>query len=200
MNALHKIAFTTAILGASAAVQADNFAGLTWGETSNNMRHSAAFQQNVPGVDTDKVIHNSGTWGLRAGQSDNSGRYYISYENVSDSSHSNNTKLRQENLLGSYDLFLPLGESTRLFGGASLGLTKLSQEFKGASRDSDIGYAAGLQAGILQDVGNNIGLEAGYRYLRSNASVEVSPHGDAKVGSLDLHSSSQAYLGVNYNF
>ena len=199
MHALHKIAFASTILGASAAVQADNFAGLTWGETSNNIRHSSAFQQNLPGVDLDNVIKNSGTWGLRAGQSDASGRYYLTYENVSDS-YQHDAKLRQENLLGSYDLFLPLGDSTRLFGGGSLGLTKLSQEFKGASRDSDIGYVAGLQAGILQDVGKHASLEAGYRYLRSNASVAVSPHGEAKLGSLDLHSSSQAYLGVNYNF
>ncbi len=199
MNAASKIAFASAILAASAAAQAESFVGLTVGETSNNIQHSSAFQQNVPGTNLDNVINNSGTWGIRAGQSSADARYYVTYENVSDSYH-HDAKMRQENLLGSYDLFLPLGDSTRLFGGASLGLTKLTQEFKNASRDSDIGYAAGLQAGILQDLGSKASVEMGYRYLRSNASVEVSPHGDSKVGSLDLQSSSQAYLGANVRF
>jgi hypothetical protein len=53
----------------------------------------------------------------------------------------NGIKLRQENLLGSYDLFYPVGGSTKLFGGASAGLTKLTQDSPGYSRDSDIGYA-----------------------------------------------------------
>jgi opacity protein-like surface antigen len=199
MNTVAKIAFASAILATSAAVQAENFAGMTLGETSNNIRHSSAFQQNVPGTNLDNVINNSGTWGIRAGQSDADARYYLTYENVSDSYH-HDAKMRQENLLGSYDRFLPLGDTTRLFGGATLGVTKLTQDFRGASRDSDIGYAAGLQAGILQDVGSNASLEAGYRYLRSNANVEVGPSGGSKVGSLDLHSSSQAYLGANYRF
>jgi opacity protein-like surface antigen len=200
MNAVAKIAFASAILAASAAVQAENFVGLTWGETSNNIQKSSQLKQNLPGAyDLDNVINNSGTWGIRAGQSSADARYYVTYENVSDNYH-HDAKMRQENLLGSYDLFIPLGDTTRLFGGATLGLTKLTQEFRGASRDSDIGYAAGLQAGILQNVGSNASLEAGYRYLRSNASVEVSPSGERKLGSLDLHSSSQAYLGANYRF
>lgn len=199
MTAMHKIFFASAILATSAAVQAENFAGVTLGKTSNNMRQSAAFQQNVPGFDTDEVINNSGTWGFRAGQSSANARYYLSYENVSDTYHGA-AKMQQQNLLGSFDQFLPLGDTTRLFGGATLGVTKLTQDFQGGSRDSDIGYAAGLQAGILQEVGSHATLEAGYRYLRSNANVEVSPQGGSKVGSLDLHSSSQAYIGANYRF
>jgi opacity protein-like surface antigen len=200
MNALHKIAFATAILGASAAVQADNFVGLTWGETSNNVQKSSQFKQNISGADDlDKVINNTGTWGIRAGQNDANARYYLTYEHVSDS-HSMGIKMRQENLLASYDLFLPLGDTTRLFGGATLGLTKLSHDITNANHDSDIGYAAGLQAGILQNVGSNASLEAGYRYLRSNASLDVKPQDAGKVGSLDLHSSSQVYLGANYRF
>jgi len=58
----------------------------------------------------------------------------------------------------------------------------------------------GLQAGVLQDVGNNTSIEAGYRYLRSNAGTEVSERGVGKVGSIDLHSTKQVYLGVNYKF
>jgi opacity protein-like surface antigen len=198
MNAVTKIAVASAILAASVTAQAENFVGLTWGETSNNMQKSSALKQELD-ENFNKVINNSSTWGIRAGQSDATARYYLTYENVSDS-HYQGAKLRQENLLGSYDLFVPLGDSTRLFGGATLGLTKLTQDFSNVSRDSDIGYAAGLQAGILQDVGSHAALEAGYRYLRSNASVEVSPHGESKLGSLDLHSSSQVYLGANYRF
>ncbi|HAW25910.1 MAG TPA: hypothetical protein DCX38_21605, partial [Pseudomonas sp.] len=109
-------------------------------------------------------------------------------------------KLRQQNLIGSYDLFLPVGDTTRLFGGASVGLTKLENESSGYRRDSDIGYLVGLQAGVLQDVGHNTSIEAGYRYLRSNAGTEVAERGVGKVGSIDLHSTKQAYLGVNYKF
>ncbi|MBK4532572.1 outer membrane beta-barrel protein, partial [Enterobacter cloacae] len=116
---------------------------------------------------------------------------------ISDTSSGN--KLRQQNLLGSYDGFLPIGDNnTKLFGGATLGLVKLEQDGKGFKRDSDVGYAAGLQAGILQDLSKNASIEGGYRYLRTNASTEMTPHGGNKLGSLDLHSSSQFYLGANY--
>jgi opacity protein-like surface antigen len=101
----------------------------------------------------------------------------------------------------SYDVFLPVGDyNTKLFGGATAGLVKLEQESKGFKRDSDIGYALGLQAGILQDINRNASIEAGYRYLRTNASTEMAPHGAGKAGSLDLHSSGQLYLGANYKF
>ena len=53
---------------------------------------------------------------------------------------------------------------------------------------------------MLQEVGNNTSIEAGYRYLRSNAGTEVAERGVGKVGSIDLHSSKQAYLGMNYKF
>jgi len=113
---------------------------------------------------------------------------------------SSSLKLRQQNLIGSYDMFVPLGDTTRLFGGASAGLTKLENESKGYTRDSDIGYLVGLQAGILQKLGDNTSVEAGYRYLRSNAGTEVSERGVGKLGSIDVHSSKQAYLGLNYHF
>lgn len=200
MNVLQKLVIASTLIGASTIARADNFVGLTWGGTSNNIQKSSQLKQNIPGADDlDKVINNSGTWGIRAGQNDANARYYLSYEHVSDS-HSMGIKMRQENLLASYDLFLPLGDTTRLFGGATLGLTKLSHDTTNANHDSDIGYAAGLQAGILQNVGSNASLEAGYRYLRSNASLDVKPQDAGKVGSLDLHSSSQVYLGANYRF
>ena len=179
---------------------AENFAGFTWGESTVNTDRSSSLKQNMDGKNRfDDVIKNSGTWGVRAGQQADKARYYATYENVSDD-YGSTFKLRQQNLLGSYDLFVPLGDTTRLFGGASAGLTKLENESRGYSRDSDIGYLVGLQAGILQKLGDNTSVEAGYRYLRSNAGTEVSERGVGKLGSIDLHSSKQAYLGLNYHF
>ena len=197
---LNRIAFATCLaLGATAAQANDNFVGLTWGQTDNNIQKSHALNQNLDNPKLDKVINGSGTWGVRAGQVDQDGRYYMTYENVSDSYQG--YKHRQQNLLGSYDVFVPLGDNgTKLFGGATLGLVKLEQESSGFKRDSDIGYAAGLQAGILQDLNQNASIEAGYRYLRTNASTEMAPHDGSKVGSLDLHSSGQLYLGASYKF
>ena len=179
---------------------AENFAGFTWGESTVNTDRSSSLKQNMDGKNRfDDVIKNSGTWGVRAGQMTDEGRYYMTYENVSDDCGSS-LKLRQQNLIGSYDMFVPLGDTTRLFGGASAGLTKLENESKGYSRDTDIGYLVGLQAGILQKLGDNTSVEAGYRYLRSNAGTEVSERGVGKLGSIDVHSSKQAYLGLNYHF
>ena len=201
MNKLHTLAIATTLsifsLGAQAA---DNFAGLTWGKSTVNIDRSSTLKQNMPGANRfDDTIKNSGTWGIRAGQMTDEARYYATYENVSDD-YGSSLKLRQQNLIGSYDLFLPVGDTTRLFGGASAGLTKLENESSGYRRDSDIGYLVGLQAGVLQDVGHNTSIEAGYRYLRSNAGTEVAERGVGKVGSIDLHSTKQADLGVNYKF
>ena len=197
---LSKLALATSLTFAAAAANAgDNFVGLTWGQTDNNIQKSSALNSNLNNPKLDKVINDTGTWGVRAGQVSETNRYYMTYENVSDTDSVH--KLRQQNLLGSYDVFLPIGDfNTKLFGGATAGLVKLEQESKGFKRDSDIGYALGLQAGILQDINQNASIEAGYRYLRTNASTEMAPHGAGKAGSLDLHSSGQLYLGANYKF
>ncbi|WP_044874764.1 outer membrane beta-barrel protein [Pseudomonas sp. LFM046] len=195
-----RIALASALaLAAVGAQAADNFVGLTWGQTNNNIQKSDALNANLDNPKLDKVIHKTGTWGIRAGQQYDGGRYYATYENFSDSN--NGFKLRQQNLLGSYDLFLPVGDyNTKLFGGATLGLVKLEQESRGLSRDSNINYAAGLQAGLLQDLSKNASIEAGYRYLRTNVSTDMAEPGGPRLGSLDLHSSGQAYLGANYTF
>ena len=198
---LSKLLLATSLaFGAATAAHADNnFAGLTWGQTSNNIQKSSALNANLGNPNLDSVIDNSSTWGLRAGQQNDAGRYYATYEYISDSN--NGYKLRQQNLLGSYDVFVPVGDyNTKLFGGATLGLVKLEQESKGMSRDSNINYAAGLQAGILQDLSKNASIEAGYRYLRTNVSTDMGEHGGPRQGSLDLYSSGQAYLGANYKF
>ncbi|TLX57985.1 hypothetical protein DN824_09470 [Stutzerimonas nosocomialis] len=200
MNKLHTLALATTLsVFAVGAQAADNFVGFTWGESTTNIDRSSALKQNMNNPQFDDVIKNSGTWGIRGGQMTDEGRYYLTYENVSDD-YGSSLKLRQQNLAASYDHFIPLGDTTRLFGGASAGLTKLEQESRGYSRDSDIGYLIGLQAGILQQLGDQASVEAGYRYMRSNAGTEVSEHGGGKLGSIDLHSTKQVYLGLNYHF
>jgi opacity protein-like surface antigen len=200
MTTLKKLLLAFTVMGASVAAHADttNFAGLTFGQTSDKVKKSSALNDNLNHPNADGVIGKDNTWGLRVGQQDSQGRYYATYDNVS-GSH-NGIKLRQENLLGSYDLFYPVGGSTKLFGGATAGLTKMTQESPGFSRDSDIGYAIGGQLGVLQQVSQNTSVELGYRYLRSNASTEMNERGGSKQGSLDLTSSAQTYLSANYAF
>ncbi|MFK8328980.1 outer membrane beta-barrel protein [Pseudomonas sp. BJa5] len=200
MKTLNTLFIAMAFLGASAAAQATDstFAGVTYGQTSDKIKKSGLLSSNTDHLNTDGIIHNDGTYGIRIGQMNDQGRYYLTYDNVSND-HSG-VKLRQENLLGSYDVFYPLGNTTKLFGGASAGLTKLSQESSGYSRDTDTGYAVGLQAGVLQQVSDKASVELGYRYLRSNASTELAEHGGPKVGTLRLDSSAQTYLSANYHF
>jgi len=169
-----------------------------FGQTSDKVRKSGLLQRNTDHLNTDGVIAKDGTWGVRLGRINDQGRYYMTYDNVS-GDHSG-LKLRQENLLGSYDLFLPVGDTTKLFGGGTLGMTKLSQESPGLSRDTDYGYAYGLQAGVIQDITDKASVELGYRYLRTNAATEVSPHGAPKAGTLRLSSSAQTYLAASYKF
>ncbi|MBV4477770.1 porin family protein [Pseudomonas sp. B2M1-30] len=201
MTRLNKLLLAFTMMGASLAAHADtssNFAGLSFGQTSDKVKKSNPLNDNLGHPDAGAVIDGNNTYGVRVGQQNSQGRYYATYDNVS-GSH-NGIKLRQENLLGSYDLFYPVGGSTKLFGGATAGLTKLSQTSPGFSHDSDIGYAIGGQFGVLQQVSQNTSVELGYRYLRSNASTEMSERGGSKQGSLDLDSSAQTYLSANYSF
>ncbi|CAI8757146.1 hypothetical protein [Pseudomonas zeae] len=195
-----KTLFALTVLGASAAVQAEtsNFAGLTYGQTSNQVSKSKMLNDNLNHPNADGIIHKDHTFGVRAGRQSDASRYYATYDNVSGSHHAN--KQRQENLLGSYDLFLPVGQSTKMFGGLSAGLTKVSQESAGFSRDTNVGYTIGGQVGVLQQVTSNTSLELGYRYLRTNASTELNEHGGNKQGSMKLNSSAQTYLAANYAF
>ncbi|MGY3642280.1 hypothetical protein [Pseudomonas sp. PK-RTE-24] len=201
MTRLNKLLLAFTLLGSSIAANADdtsNFAGLTFGQTSDKIDKSHALNNNLGNPNVTGAIDGNNTYGMRLGQQNSQSRYYATYDNVS-GSH-NGVKLRQENLLGSYDLFYPVGGSTKLFGGATAGLTKLTQDSPGFSRDSDIGYAIGGQVGVLQQVSQNTSVELGYRYLRSNASTEMKESGGSKQGSLDLTSSAQTYLSANYYF
>lgn len=200
MTGFKKLLLTFALLGASGATLAsdDTFASLTYGQTSNKIKKSQALNDSLNRPNADGVISKDNTWGMRLGQQNSQSRYYATYDNVS-GSH-NGIKLRQENLLGSYDRFFPVGGSTKLFAGATAGLTKMTQESSGFSRDKDIGYAIGGQAGVLQQVSQKTSVELGYRYLRNNAGTEVSNHSGSKQGSLSSNSSAQTYLAANYAF
>lgn len=191
---------TPLMFGAATAAHADdNFAGLTWGQTSNNIQQSSALNANLNNPNFDSVINNESTWGVRAGRENDAHRYYATYEYIYGSN--NGYKLRQQNLLGSYDMFYPLNQNgTKVFGGGTLGLVKLEQHSSGASSDSNISYAAGLQAGLQQEINQSVSIEGGYRYLRTNASTDYAPSGEGKLGTLDLHSSQQWFLGANYKF
>lgn len=200
-NSLKMLALGTATAMAFASAPAlaqDSFVGLSWGETSNNMDRSNSLKRNPLARSLDSSINNDSTWGLRGGVQDTSGRMYLSYDYVSDSAKG--YKLRQQNLLGSYDLFLPIADRTRLFGGVSGGLVKLTQDSPGFHRDSDVGLAAGLQAGILHQLAPELAIEGGYRYLRTTADVSLNARSGAVGGSADLKSSEQFYLGLNYHF
>ena len=200
MTGFKKLLLTFALLGASSATLAsdDTFASLTYGQTSNKIKKSQALNDSLNRPNADGVISKDNTWGVRLGQQNSQSRYYATYDNVS-GSH-NGIKLRQENLLGSYDRFFPVGGSTKLFAGATAGLTKMTQESSGFSRDKDIGYAIGGQAGVLQQVSQKTSVELGYRYLRNNAGTEMSNHSGSKQGSLSSNSSAQTYLAANYAF
>lgn len=189
---------TAMALASLPALAQDSFIGLTWGETSNNLDRSSSLQGNPLARSLDSTINNDDTWGLRGGVQDDTGRLYLSYEYISDTA--NSYKLRQQNLLGSYDLFLPVADSTRLFGGVTAGLVKLEQDSPGFHRDSDLGLAGGLQAGILHQFDAPVSLEAGYRYLRTTADVSLNARNGGVAGSADLKSSEQLYLGINYYF
>ncbi|MHC8346742.1 hypothetical protein [Pseudomonas sp. RT6P73] len=200
MTHLKKMLLAFSLLGTAVAVQAEtkNFAGLTYGQTSNQVSKSKSLNDNLNHPSADGIIHKDHTFGLRVGRQSDDSRYYATYDNVSGSHHAN--KQRQENLLGSYDLFLPVTASTKLFGGASAGLTKISQESSGFSRDTNVGYTIGGQVGVLQQVSQNTSVELGYRYLRTNASTELNEHGGSKQGSMKVNSSAQTYLAANYAF
>ncbi len=60
MKALKTLFIATALLGSAAGVQAaDNFVGLTWGETSNNIQKSKSLNRNLNSPNLDKVIDNT---------------------------------------------------------------------------------------------------------------------------------------------
>src|SRR5690606_2648065 len=82
---LKVLAVGTTLAVASLSVHAqDNFVGLTWGETSNNIQRSNSLKAVPEPSGLDGTINNSPTWGIRGGQQTEAGRMYVTYENISD--------------------------------------------------------------------------------------------------------------------
>lgn len=179
------------------AADTQNFAGFTYGKSYDNFSNSHALDGSLNSPDTDGAIDGSNAWGLRVGQQNAAGRYYATLDQASGSS--DGLGLKQQDLTGSYDAFYPLGSSTKLFGGGTLGVARLTQDGSSFGHESDTGYVAGVQAGILQQVNERTSLEAGYRYLRSNAKPDIDQDG-AKLGSSRLDSSKEIYVGMNVYF
>lgn len=175
------------------------FGGIYAGETSSNYGRDSVARQNMPGADFDRVIDDSTSWGLRVGSDEDSVRYYLDYSFVSDRSRSAG-EFREQMLSGSYDLVFSIAQGTRLFGGASVGVTHLKQDTSGFSNDKDWGVHAGLQAGILQTLNEQLELELGYRYAKhSNTRVDFKQEG-VKTGEAKLRSNETVYLGLNWHF
>ena len=180
-----------------ATVQADTFVGLVAGSHSADM----LTPKGLKGTNNnfDNIIKNDGLYGIRVGQQNDGYRFYATYDNASNSYRE--YKARQENLTVSLDKTFDIGSGgTQLFAGATTGITKLTHESKGVSRDSDMGYAMGLQAGIVQQLSSNFSVEGGYRYMRHNAKVDVKDRVEGNVGSSKLKSSDTWFLSANYHF
>lgn len=202
MNMASKlVAFGATLVLSSFQVQAqETFIGLTWGETSNTIHRSTSLKTHPANRHLDRAIDNSSTWGVQGGQQMANGRFYFSYDYVSDD-RGRTYKLRQQSFLASYDAFLPIiPNSTTLYAGGTAGLVKLDQKSTGFRSDDDIGLAAGFQLGILQELGAGASIEAGYRYLRTTADVDVKARDNSLRSSLDLDSTKKAYVGFNYRF
>ncbi|OQX39218.1 MAG: hypothetical protein B0D91_02095 [Oceanospirillales bacterium LUC14_002_19_P2] len=180
-----------------ATVQADTFVGLVAGSHSADLQTPSGLKGTNNSFDN--IIKNDGMYGIRVGQQNDGYRFYATYDNASNSYRT--YKMRQENLTVSLDKTFDVGTGgTQLFAGATTGITKLTHESKDMRRDNDLGYAMGLQAGIIQKLGSNFSVEGGYRYMRHNAKVDVKEHGGNKLGSSKLKSSDTWFLSANYHF
>lgn len=204
MSITRKIApLVAACMLASGTVMAQEtqFIGVTAGKASANLNESGRASVLMPGVNFDRIIDDSTSWGLRVGNDQTATRYYLSYDYVSDNYRSA-AKVRQQTLSGSYDFMLPVADSTRLFVGATTGLTYLSQDTRGYREDNDWGLHAGLQAGVVQGLSDNVELEAGYRYAKHyNSDVSFKARGaTTRSGDASLKSSEEMYVGLNWRF
>ena len=176
------------------------FVGGYIAESSSNYAHSTGASVHIPGADFDRTIDDSTGWGLRGGVDYDTARYYLTYDYVSDAG--GRADIREQKLTASYDLKFPIASNTSLFGGASVGLEYVKQNTSGFRNDSDWGYLAGVQAGLLQQLNPDLELELGVRYAKhTQADVNFRRSSDgAKLAKADLESNNQAYIGLNWKF
>lgn len=185
----------------TAMAQETQFIGFTVGKDSANLNESGRAKVRMPGVNFDRILDDSSSWGLRVGNDQTVARYYLSYDYVSDNYRSA-AKIRKQTLSGSYDLMLPVAHSTRLFAGATAGVTYLGQDTRGYRDDNDWGVHAGLQAGVLHGLSDRLEVEGGYRYARHfDSDVTFKPRGaSSRRGDARLKSSDELYVGLNWRF
>lgn len=206
MNLVKHGTFAAALLLSASAMADINgyFVGGAWGQTTADFNRSATLKANHGEVKFDRILRGKRTLMARAGleldqDSDfGPGRFYLSYDNVSNDRHG--WYLRQENLLLSWDARVAIGETTSLFGGLSAGLTRMELNPTGLRKDTTYGFAGGVQAGLLQELPNNFQLEGGIRFLVHNDSVRIRDRDLGGQGDARLKQSRLAYVGVNYRF
>ncbi|RKS16308.1 hypothetical protein BJ917_5332 [Pseudomonas sp. WPR_5_2] len=100
MTGLKNLLLAFTVLGVSAAAHAtdDNFTRLTSGQTSDKVKKSGVLNYSSVGG----VVGNDSAWSVHLARQGRQNSDYATYDNVS-VSH-NGIKLRQEDLMGRYDL------------------------------------------------------------------------------------------------
>lgn len=108
MTTLKNLLLAFTVMGASVAAHAsdDNFSSPTF-DQNNRLKKANALNFNYPNA---AGVVNDSAWSVRLAQENSRGLYHATYDKVSGTY--NGIKLRQEYLLGVYDLSDPVGGST----------------------------------------------------------------------------------------
>jgi len=203
MKPVHLILPIVAASSLATTAMADDgkFAGILYGQTSSNFNKSTLAETSLPGVDFDRVIRNNDTWGVRFGQEIDGMRYYVTYDQTS-RDRTGLAKFRQSALYGSADMLRPIADQTRVFLGVSAGLTQVKRWTADHFHQSNIGPQLGVQAGFSFLPSDTMELEAGYRYARhTGTDMDLLRRNSLEYdGSVNLQSTGQAYLGLNWRF
>lgn len=196
---MKKTIIALALVGSSIGVaQADTFVGGSYGLNWSGLERNGAAHENLSDQEFNNVFNRENTWGLRIGKRYETYRVYGVYDYSTGNSKGN--KLNQQNLIGSVDYLYPINDKgTTLFGGGSAGVNRLSNRTANYANDDSYAFAYGFQAGVLQEIDKNFELEGGYRYLRTENSIDYRENG-VKQGTADLKYTQQAYVAVNYHF
>ncbi|MGE8067957.1 hypothetical protein [Pseudomonas sp. NPDC089569] len=128
MTALKKLLLAFTVMGVSAAAYADdNFTSPVFRPSSDKLKKPGTQGAHLNYPSIDGVVDKGSAWGVRLENRNSKDGYYATYDNVSGSY--NGIKLHQENLLGNYDPFYPVGGSTRLYDGSKQGSLNVSASY-----------------------------------------------------------------------
>lgn len=182
-----------AVLLASGLMAADSgvYVGVDLGKTKGEMKYD--YQDTAfPADNENGKVSDDGTSGtLKAG-------YYLNSNNrVYAAIHISNMDYTDTRNFGvGYDYLI--GSSTfKPFVGVMAGYTKNKITEDGDSIDLD-GMYYGAQLGVNYALNNNLSLEAGYRYMKSNADYDLADGTESY--KLELDYISNWFVGVNYKF